>query len=97
MLLISSCLSLAAFSCNRQPDMYQCVLIKNDDAGTKLDAAKFYFYCKNLKTGEHIEQSVLEDTCLRDKTRECKFFGTDQDEYERGKAFYESQCKGNSK
>lgn len=74
----------------KKADVYECVHIW--PPGKEIQET--YFYCENQKLGDSKSVWISDmKKCIRDPKSPCKWVATDVLERERGRKFYEEQCK----
>ena len=86
----SSCSSTA-----RRIDAFQCILINVDQNGSTMPVENWFWRCVNQRSGVKKNIAIQDsDKCIRDPNKACKFYGTDVDEIERVKKWYQdnAQC-----
>lgn len=96
MLFVIGLSSLLIFGCKtpERPDAYECILINADSAGNIMAFENWYWFCKNYKTKEEKTKWLKDSTtCIRENTKQCKWIGTDDLEYEAAERFYLDQLK----
>jgi hypothetical protein len=76
---------MGASSCEKKPNAYKCVTIE--------EKGQMLFRCKNSETNDAFTSDIsILGRCINDRNRECPWFLTDSNNFERMRLFYKEQC-----